>query len=287
MTETSLMEESIEIPADKEAILARPLEERDDIIICENVHKWFDDFCAVRDVSLRVKRGEVVVIFGPSGSGKSTFIRMINRLEEHQSGRIVIDGIEMTNDVRNLDAIRREVGMVFQQFNLFPHMTVIGNIMLAPQRVRRIPKREAETIAMRLLERVGIPEQAGEVPCRALGRSAAAGRDRARAGHAAADHAVRRADVGARSRNDQRGAGRDARVGDDGHDHALRHPRDGLRARSGGPNGVLRRGRARRSRYASPDIPRPERAANADVLGSDPLTGWLQGRGSGAASPRR
>ncbi len=169
MTETSLMEESIEIPADKEAILARPLEERDDIIICENVYKWFDDFCAVRDVSLRVKRGEVVVIFGPSGSGKSTFIRMINRLEEHQSGRIVIDGIEMTNDVRNLDAIRREVGMVFQQFNLFPHMTVIGNIMLAPQRVRRIPKREAETIAMRLLERVGIPEQAEKYPAELSG----------------------------------------------------------------------------------------------------------------------
>ena len=97
-------------PRTRREILARPLEERDDIVICENVHKWFGDFCAVRDVSMRVKRGEVVVIFGPSGSGKSTFIRMINRLEEHQQGRIVIDGIEMTNDVRNLDAIRREVG---------------------------------------------------------------------------------------------------------------------------------------------------------------------------------
>ncbi len=144
--------------------LSMPLEERDDIIVCENVHKWFGDFCAVRDVTISVKRGEVLVIFGPSGSGKSTFIRMINRLEEHQSGTIVVDDIEMTNDVRNLDAIRREVGMVFQQFNLFPHMTAINNIMLAPQRVRHVPRRDAETIAMQLLERVGIPEQAHKSP---------------------------------------------------------------------------------------------------------------------------
>ncbi len=149
--------------------LSMPLEERDDIIVCENVHKWFGDFCAVRDVSMSVKRGEVLVIFGPSGSGKSTFIRMINRLEEHQSGTIVVDNIEMTNDVRNLDAIRREVGMVFQQFNLFPHMTAINNIMLAPQRVRHVPRRDAETIAMQLLERVGIPEQAHKYPAELSG----------------------------------------------------------------------------------------------------------------------
>ncbi len=169
MAETNMVEETVAIPAERQEILSRPLAERDDIIICENVHKWFDNFCAVRDVSLRVKRGEVVVVFGPSGSGKSTFIRMINRLEEHQSGKIVINGIEMTNDVRNLDAIRREVGMVFQQFNLFPHMTAIGNIMLAPMRVRHIPKREAEEIAMRLLERVGIPEQANKYPAELSG----------------------------------------------------------------------------------------------------------------------
>ena len=161
---TNGVQAAVDIPADKAEILARPLEERDDIVVCENVHKWFGDFCAVRDVSMRVKRGEVVVIFGPSGSGKSTFIRMINRLEEHQQGRIVIDGIEMTNDVRNLDAIRREVGMVFQQFNLFPHITVLGNITLAPQRVRHLPRGEAEALAMRLLERVGIPEQAQKYP---------------------------------------------------------------------------------------------------------------------------
>ena len=146
-----------------------PLEERDDIIVCENVHKWFGEFCAVRDVTMSVKRGEVLVIFGPSGSGKSTFIRMINRLEEHQSGTIVVDDIEMTNDVRNLDAIRREVGMVFQQFNLFPHMTALNNIMLAPQRVRHVPRRDAETIAMQLLERVGIPEQAHKYPAELSG----------------------------------------------------------------------------------------------------------------------
>ena len=149
--------------------LSMPLEERDDIIVCENVHKWFGEFCAVRDVTMSVKRGEVLVIFGPSGSGKSTFIRMINRLEEHQSGTIVVDDIEMTNDVRNLDAIRREVGMVFQQFNLFPHMTALNNIMLAPQRVRHVPRRDAETIAMQLLERVGIPEQAHKYPAELSG----------------------------------------------------------------------------------------------------------------------
>ena len=169
MTESATIATAAETPADKAEILARPLAERDDIIVCENVHKWFGNFCAVRDVSMRVKRGEVVVIFGPSGSGKSTFIRMINRLEEHQQGRIVVDGIEMTNDVRNLDAIRREVGMVFQQFNLFPHMTALNNIMLAPQRVRHLPRREAEAAAMQLLERVGIPEQAHKHPAELSG----------------------------------------------------------------------------------------------------------------------
>ena len=169
MAETSLSNEPIAMPEDKEGILALPLEQRDDIIVCENVHKWFGEFCAVRDVSMTVKRGEVVVIFGPSGSGKSTFIRMINRLEEHQQGRIVVDGIEMTNDVHNLDAIRREVGMVFQQFNLFPHMTAVNNIMLAPQRVRHVPRREAEEAAMQLLERVGIREQAHKYPAELSG----------------------------------------------------------------------------------------------------------------------
>jgi len=136
----------------------------DYIIICENVNKWYGDFHALKDVSLRVKRGEVVVICGPSGSGKSTFIRTINRLEEHQEGRIIVDGIEMTNDIRNIDAIRREVGMVFQQFNLFPHLTVMQNITLAPIWVRKKTRKESEAKAFELLERVGIKEQAHKYP---------------------------------------------------------------------------------------------------------------------------
>jgi len=115
-------------------------------------------------VSLRVKKGEVIVVFGPSGSGKSTFIRTINRLEEHQEGKIVVDGIEMTNDIRNIDAIRRETGMVFQQFNLFPHLTVLDNITLAPIWVRKKTKKESEARGMELLERVGIQEQAKKFP---------------------------------------------------------------------------------------------------------------------------
>jgi general L-amino acid transport system ATP-binding protein len=136
----------------------------DEIIICRDVHKWYDDFHALRGVSVTVRKGEVVVIFGPSGSGKSTFIRTINRLEHHQQGVIIVDGIELTDDVRNIEAIRSEVGMVFQQFNLFPHLKVIDNITLAPIWVRKWPKAKAEAIAMELLERVGIPEQAQKYP---------------------------------------------------------------------------------------------------------------------------
>jgi general L-amino acid transport system ATP-binding protein len=136
----------------------------DPIIMAEDVHKWFGNFHALRGVSLTVSRGEVVVICGPSGSGKSTFIRTINRLEEHQRGRIVVDGIELTNDLKNIEAIRREIGMVFQQFNLFPHLTVLQNITLAPVWVRKMKHSEAEKLAMELLERVGIPEQANKYP---------------------------------------------------------------------------------------------------------------------------
>ena len=134
------------------------------IIVCRDVKKWFGDFQALRGISVTVKRGEVVVIIGPSGSGKSTFIRTINRLEEHQKGDIIVDGIELSNDVRNIAAVRSEIGIVFQLFNLFPHLTVIQNITLAPIWVRRWPKAKASTIAMELLERVGIPEQADKFP---------------------------------------------------------------------------------------------------------------------------
>jgi len=139
------------------------------IIHCRGVHKWFDDFHVLRGIDLDVEVGEVIVIFGPSGSGKSTFIRTINRLEEHQQGDIVVDGIELTHDIRNIEAIRKEVGMVFQQFNLFPHLPVIQNVTLGPIWVRRIPKKEAEAHAMELLERVGIPEQAHKFPAQLSG----------------------------------------------------------------------------------------------------------------------
>lgn len=135
-----------------------------EIIISRNVHKWFDNFHVLKGINLNVKKGEVVVIFGPSGSGKSTFIRCINRLEKHQKGQIIVDGVELTNDIRNIEAIRSEVGMVFQQFNLFPHLTVMQNIMLAPVWVRRVSKGQAGEVAMQLLERVGIPEQAHKYP---------------------------------------------------------------------------------------------------------------------------
>ena len=134
------------------------------IIKCQEVHKWYGDFHVLRGINMDVHKGEVVVVFGPSGSGKSTFIRCINRLEEHQKGHIIVDGIELSHDVRNIAAIRKEVGMVFQQFNLFPHLTVMQNITLGPIYVRKWNKDKAEDIAMQLLKRVGIPEQAQKYP---------------------------------------------------------------------------------------------------------------------------
>ncbi len=134
------------------------------IIVCRDVHKWYGQFHALRGISLEVNQGEVIVIFGPSGSGKSTFIRTLNRLEEHQRGQIIVDGVELTHDVRNIERIRSDTGMVFQQFNLFPHLTVLDNVTLAPVWVRRWPRGKAEEIAMQLLARVGIPEQARKYP---------------------------------------------------------------------------------------------------------------------------
>jgi len=136
----------------------------DPIIICRDVHKWYGHFHALRGISMDVQKGEVIVIFGPSGSGKSTFIRTINRLEEHQDGQIIVDGTELTRDVHNIERVRMETGMVFQQFNLFPHLNVLQNVSLAPMHVRKWPKAKAEEIAMQLLERVGIPEQAQKFP---------------------------------------------------------------------------------------------------------------------------
>jgi general L-amino acid transport system ATP-binding protein len=139
------------------------------IIFCKDVHKWFGNFQALKGIDMEVQKGEVIVIFGPSGSGKSTFIRAINRLEEHQQGTIIVDGIELTHDVRNIAAIRSEIGMVFQLFNLFPHLSVLQNITLAPIWVRKWPKEKAEEVARELLERVGIPEQAEKFPANLSG----------------------------------------------------------------------------------------------------------------------
>jgi general L-amino acid transport system ATP-binding protein len=134
------------------------------IIICQDVHKWYGQYHALRGVNLEINVGEVVVVMGPSGSGKSTFIRTINRLEEHQRGKIVVDGIELTHDVRNIEKIRSEVGMVFQSFNLFPHLTVLENITLAPRWARKWDKAKAEQVAKELLHRVRIPEQIDKYP---------------------------------------------------------------------------------------------------------------------------
>jgi general L-amino acid transport system ATP-binding protein len=151
-------EDAVDTPADGEAM-----------IVAEDVEKWFGHFQALKGISTTIRRGEVVVIVGPSGSGKSTFIRTINRLERHDAGRIVVDGIELIDDVRNIERIRSEIGMVFQSFNLFPHLTVVDNITLAPRNARRWPKPKAEEKAAQLLERVGIPEQAGKYPAQLSG----------------------------------------------------------------------------------------------------------------------
>ncbi|HVT54659.1 MAG TPA: amino acid ABC transporter ATP-binding protein [Xanthobacteraceae bacterium] len=138
--------------------------EAGNVVEMAGVNKWYGEFHVLRDINLNVARGERIVICGPSGSGKSTMIRCINRLEEHQSGRIVVNGVELTGDLKKVDEIRREVGMVFQHFNLFPHLTILENLTLAPIYVRHMPKKEADELAMHYLTRVKIPEQAEKYP---------------------------------------------------------------------------------------------------------------------------
>ena len=151
-------------PAEPTSGQTRDLSRARDMIVCEDVSKWYGDFRALDKVSATIKEQEVVVVLGPSGGGKSTWIRCINRLEIHQEGRIVVDDVELTNDLRNIEKVRSEVGMVFQQFNLFPHLKVRDNVSLAPIWVRKKPKAEAEEQAQALLELVGIPEQADKFP---------------------------------------------------------------------------------------------------------------------------
>ncbi len=141
-----------------------PVSDTDVAVEIIGMHKWFGSFQVLKDINLTVMNGERIVIAGPSGSGKSTLIRCVNRLEEHQQGKIIVDGIELTDDLKKIDEVRSEVGMVFQHFNLFPHLTILENCTLAPIWVRKTPKRQAEEEAMRILERVKIPEQAGKYP---------------------------------------------------------------------------------------------------------------------------
>jgi general L-amino acid transport system ATP-binding protein len=148
----------------KAARPAKPAAPKEIAIEIVGMHKWYGQFHVLKDINLTVEQGERIVICGPSGSGKSTMIRCINRLEEHQQGQIIVDGVELTSDLKNIETIRREVGMVFQHFNLFPHLTVLDNLTLAPIWVRKMPKAEAEDIARKYLSRVKIPEQADKYP---------------------------------------------------------------------------------------------------------------------------
>nr|WP_186389345.1 MULTISPECIES: amino acid ABC transporter ATP-binding protein [unclassified Stappia] len=159
MTENAI--DAAEIHANRSKMT---VSETDVAIEITNMNKWYGEFHVLRDINLKVMRGERIVICGPSGSGKSTMIRCINRLEEHQKGSIIVDGIELTDDLKKIDEIRREVGMCFQHFNLFPHLTILENCTLAPIWVRKMPKAKAEEIAMHYLERVKIPEQAKKYP---------------------------------------------------------------------------------------------------------------------------
>jgi general L-amino acid transport system ATP-binding protein len=214
------------------------------------MHKWYGEFHVLKDINLKVMRGERIVICGPSGSGKSTLIRCINRLEEHQKGKIVVDGIELTNDLKKIDEVRREVGMVFQHFNLFPHLTILENCTLAPIWVRKMPKKQAEEVAMHFLTRVKIPEQANKYP----GQLSGGQQQRVAIARSLCmnprimlfDEPTSALDpemikevletmVGARR-------GR--------HDHALRHPRDGLRAQGRQPRHLHGPGPDRRAEHA-------------------------------------
>jgi general L-amino acid transport system ATP-binding protein len=195
--------------------------------------KWFGSFHVLK-VDL-VMRGERVVICGPSGSGKSTLFRCINRIEDWQRGRVIVDGMELTEDLKKIDEVRREVGMVFQQFNLFPHLTVLDNCTLAPIWVRKLPKKEADEVARQFLERVRIPEQADKYPAQPPADSSSGSRTRAL--YAAENHANRRADLGARSGDGQGGARHHGRPRARWHDHGGGQPRWDLRA-SREPHGV-------------------------------------------------
>ena len=161
-------------------VLAMRTTENEVAVEIIGLHKWFGSFHVLRDVDIKVMRGERIVICGPSGSGKSTLLRCINRIEDWQRGRVIVDGMELTEDLKKIDEVRREVGMVFQQFNLFPHLTVLENCTLAPVWVRKLPRKEAEEVARHYLERVRIPEQANKYPAQLRAASSNGSRSRGR-----------------------------------------------------------------------------------------------------------
>ncbi len=241
------------------------------MIEIEHVDKLFGDFQALNDINLKVGRQEVVVVIGPSGSGKSTMIRCINRLEEHDAGRIVVDGTELSNDIRNIQEIRRETGMVFQSFNLFPHLSVLDNITLAPRKVRKLPKAKAEELGMELLERVKIPEQAAKYP----GQLSGGQQQRVAIARALAMKPKVMLFDEPTSALDPEMIGevldtmKDLARG--GHDDDRRHPRDGLRPRGRRPGGVHGRRPDRRGRHTRALLREPPRGPHEAVPVADSL----------------
>ncbi len=240
------------------------------IVTITGLNKWYGDFHVLRDINLDVAKGERIVICGPSGSGKSTLIRCINALEEFQEGEIVVDGIELGPNLQRIDEVRREVGMVFQSFNLFPHLTVLENCTLAPIWVRNIPKKDAEATAMKFLERVKIPHQANKYPGQMSG-----GQQQRVAIARALDHepegdAVRRADLGARSGNGQGSARHHGRSRQRRHDHAGGDPRNGIRQGSREPRRVHGRRADHRIQHAGELLRQSAARADQAVPQPDP-----------------
>ena len=229
----------------------------EDVIICRDVHKWYGGYHAVRGVTTRILQGETVVIVGPSGSGKSTFLRTLNQTEEHQRGDIIVDGVLLNRNTRNIDAVRRNIGMVSQDFNLFPHMSILDNITLAPQRVLKEDPVEARERAMEILGRVGIPEQAGKLPHQlSSGEQQLAAIARALAMKPRImlldePTSAMDADMGKVLRSHARARP----VPDDG---GGRHPRDGLRPGGRRPHRLLRRGPDSRGPTPGGILPEPQ-----------------------------
>ena len=249
-----------------------PHDEKRPLIEIDHVDKFFGDFQALRDINVQVAEQEVVVIIGPSGSGKSTLIRCINRLEEHDAGRILVDGIELSNDIRNIAEIRRETGMVFQSFNLFPHLSVLDNITLAPRKVRKLSRAKADALGMELLEQVKIPEQARKFP----GQLSGGQQQRVAIARALAmkpkvmlfDEPTSALDP--EMINEVLDTMKELAQGR--HDDDGRHPRDGLRPRGRRPCGVHGGGPDRRGRHPGTLLHRSPRRPHEAVPLPDPLT---------------